>query len=182
MDLHRFVGRLVAAGDPHGERSSRSAEHALTTSPLVEPEGHRFHMTLYRVSQDQLVTYWWYAEADTAQQACLSDRNGVPDQAFSKLRRSETEASALPDGHPTEDRSRLVLSRWRVSYQVLAGVDGGQVASEGDVIVRALDEDIAVELAEEWITDNDPRHDDRIQPHIVIVSTDLIEPDSEAGQ
>ena len=139
-------------------------------------------MTLYHVSQDQLVTYWWYAEADTEQQACLSDRNGIPDQAFSKLRRSETEASALPDGHPTEDRSRLVLPRWRVRYQVLAGVDGGQVVSEGAVTVRALDEDIAAELAEEWVTDNDPRHDDRFQQRIVLISTDLIEPTSEAGK
>lgn len=139
-------------------------------------------MTLYRVSQDQLVTHWWYVEADTEQQACLSDRNGIPDQAFNKLRRSETEASALPDGHPTEDQSRVVLPCWQVGYQVRAGVDGGQVASEGAATVRALDEEIAAELAEEWIADNDPRHDDRIEPQIVIVSTDLIEPDSEAGQ
>lgn len=140
-------------------------------------------MTLYRVSQDQLVTYWWYVEADTEQQACLSDRDGVPDLAFSKIRRSETEASALPDGQPTEDQSRLVLPRWQVAYQVQAGVDGGRIASEGAVTVRALDEEIAAELAEEWITDNDPHHDARIDPQIVIVSAEqLTEQDSEADQ
>jgi hypothetical protein len=139
-------------------------------------------MTLYCVSQDQLVTYWWYVEADTEQQACLSDRNGVPDQAFSKLRRSETEATATPVGQPTEDGSRLVLPHWQVGYQIRAGVDDGQIAFDGTVTVRALDEEIAVELAEEWITDNDPRYDDRIQPQAVIVSTyQLDEPDSELG-
>jgi hypothetical protein len=55
--------------------------------------------------------------------------------------------------------------------------------SEGAVTVRALDEEIAAELAVEWITDNDPLYDDRIQPQAVIVSTEQLgQPDDEPGQ
>ena len=131
-------------------------------------------MPRYRVSQRQVVTYWWYVDADSAEQACLSDCHGVPDQAFSRLRAAETDAVALREDEVSEDASVLVLPRWRVTYQIAAGVSAGQMAADGAVTVRALDDEIAGELAEAWVVDNDPRHDDRIQPQVRITSAELI--------
>jgi hypothetical protein len=130
-------------------------------------------MTLFRVRQQQWVTYSWYVDADTEHEAELSDRNGVPDEADSKLHSSDTEATPVTASQrPEELDCIVVLPRWAVTYQVLAGVSGGQVAADGVVTVGAIDAEVAAELAETWIIDNDARHDSRIEPSIVIVSAE----------
>lgn len=126
---------------------------------------------IFRVSHTQMVRYWWYVEADTEAEATATDQAGIPDIAFHKTRSSETEAEPLADGDTREDRSILTLTRWNVRYVIAAGIESPPLpVAEGVVTVRALSHDIAVDLAEHWITDHDGHYDDRIQPRLTLTA------------
>lgn len=126
-------------------------------------------MALFVVTETQNIRYTWLVEADTAAEAELTARDGVPDAARENLTGSDVTAEPLATDAGTEPPAAdIVLGEWEVFYEITSGVGDGDVVADSSIIVRGRNEDDAREIAIARIEDTDGYYDSRIDPSIVI--------------
>jgi hypothetical protein len=137
---------------PEGVKADMNRTAILDVVRLDWPDGG----TLYDVH---------HVDGDTSR--CLTDDESLP---------AIPDTDALFDLVLLAEERGLLLTQFHVTYQIRSLQDpgaGGHVG-DGEVVVTALDEDMARTIAATWVREHDYRHDDRIDPVIEVTDVEPI--------